>query len=150
LAEAVGFEPTERFPVRSVSNRVLSASQPRLRRALSSHPRERGQEGKGGIATIQDAPRRLHQSVQAHLNAQHAPQIGIAPPRTFRDSLPVRADRVNRAFAPDSAAHEAIRANIAHLRLTPFERIADPAHLATAQAHALTTRGGLVATRGQQ
>jgi hypothetical protein len=64
LAEAVGFEPTERFPVRSVSNRVLSASQPRLRRALSSHPRERGQEGKGGIATIQDAPRRLHQSVQ--------------------------------------------------------------------------------------
>ena len=31
VAEAVGFEPTVRFPVRSVSNRVLSASQPRLR-----------------------------------------------------------------------------------------------------------------------
>jgi hypothetical protein len=56
---------------------------------------------------------------------------------------------VNRAFAPDSAAHEAIRANIAHLRLTPFERTADPAHLATAQAHALTTRGGLLRREAQ-
>ena len=30
LAEAVGFEPTKGFPPCSVSNRVLSASQPRL------------------------------------------------------------------------------------------------------------------------
>jgi hypothetical protein len=46
VAEAVGFEPTERFPVRSVSNRVLSASQPRLRLSRFSRVRRKGQEGK--------------------------------------------------------------------------------------------------------
>ena len=43
LAEAVGFEPTVGFHPRSVSNRVLSASQPRLRPASSSNPSVRGQ-----------------------------------------------------------------------------------------------------------
>ena len=46
LAEAVGFEPTVGFPLRSVSNRVLSASQPRFRRDLFSEAAGRGQEGK--------------------------------------------------------------------------------------------------------
>lgn len=46
VAEAVGFEPTVGFPLRSVSNRVLSASQPRFRRLSFSHPCARGQEGK--------------------------------------------------------------------------------------------------------
>ena len=45
VAEAVGFEPTIGFPLCSVSNRVLSASQPRLRRPPFSQPRDRGQEG---------------------------------------------------------------------------------------------------------
>jgi hypothetical protein len=47
LAEAVGFEPTVGFPLRSVSNRVLSASQPRFRLPSFSHPCAREQEGKG-------------------------------------------------------------------------------------------------------
>ncbi len=46
LAEAVGFEPTVRFPVRSVSNRVLSASQPRLQRASFNNAKARGQGRK--------------------------------------------------------------------------------------------------------
>ena len=46
LAEAVGFEPTVGFPLRSVSNRVLSASQPRFRWRLFNQARVRGQEGK--------------------------------------------------------------------------------------------------------
>ena len=48
MAEAVGFEPTVGFPLRSVSNRVLSASQPRFRRGLFSGAAGRGQEGKRG------------------------------------------------------------------------------------------------------
>lgn len=47
VAETVGFEPTEGFPPRSVSNRVLSASQPRLRRASF---KGRAGRGQGGIA----------------------------------------------------------------------------------------------------
>jgi hypothetical protein len=43
VAEAVGFEPTERSPVRSVSNRVLSASQPRLRYVCFIRVRRAGQ-----------------------------------------------------------------------------------------------------------
>ena len=46
MAEAVGFEPTVGFPLRSVSNRVLSASQPRFQHLSLSHPCEKGQEGK--------------------------------------------------------------------------------------------------------
>ena len=46
LAEAVGFEPTVGFPLRSVSNRVLSASQPRFRRGSFNRAGGRGQEGK--------------------------------------------------------------------------------------------------------
>ena len=47
VAEAVGFEPTVGFPLRSVSNRVLSASQPRFRYPSFSDAARRGQEGKG-------------------------------------------------------------------------------------------------------
>jgi hypothetical protein len=36
LAERVGFEPTVRFPVRSLSRRVLSTAQSPLRRYFSS------------------------------------------------------------------------------------------------------------------
>lgn len=43
MAEAVGFEPTVEFPPRSVSNRVLSASQPRLRRVPFNGGQARGQ-----------------------------------------------------------------------------------------------------------
>lgn len=43
MAEAVGFEPTVGFPLRSVSNRVLSASQPRLRRKSFNRVGQRGQ-----------------------------------------------------------------------------------------------------------
>ena len=46
MAEAVGFEPTVGFPLRSVSNRVLSASQPRFRRVSFNRAGGRGQEGK--------------------------------------------------------------------------------------------------------
>ena len=46
LAEAVGFEPTVGFHPRSVSNRVLSASQPRLRRVPFSRAGAAGQGGK--------------------------------------------------------------------------------------------------------
>ncbi len=54
VAEAVGFEPTVGFPLRSVSNRVLSASQPRFRRDLFSDAGGRGQEGKrdGGAVSM--------------------------------------------------------------------------------------------------
>ncbi len=48
LAEAVGFEPTVGFHPRSVSNRVLSASQPRFRRVLFNGAGQAGQEGKDG------------------------------------------------------------------------------------------------------
>ena len=48
VAEAVGFEPTVGFPLRSVSNRVLSASQPRFRQVLFICAPPRGQGGKGG------------------------------------------------------------------------------------------------------
>jgi Type ISP C-terminal specificity domain len=43
----VGFEPTVGFHPRSVSNRVLSASQPRLQRTPFNHLRFAGQGGKG-------------------------------------------------------------------------------------------------------
>lgn len=46
VAEAVGFEPTKGFPPCSVSNRVLSASQPRLRRRSFNVAVRAGQEGK--------------------------------------------------------------------------------------------------------
>ena len=46
MAEAVGFEPTVGFPLRSVSNRVLSASQPRFRCVSFNGAGQRGQEGK--------------------------------------------------------------------------------------------------------
>ena len=48
MAEAVGFEPTVGFPLRSVSNRVLSASQPRFRCVPFSDLDGREQEGKLG------------------------------------------------------------------------------------------------------
>jgi hypothetical protein len=38
VAERVGFEPTVRFPVRSLSRRVLSTAQSPLRRGLSIYP----------------------------------------------------------------------------------------------------------------
>jgi hypothetical protein len=38
MAERVGFEPTVRFPVRSLSRRVLSTAQSPLRRGFSFHP----------------------------------------------------------------------------------------------------------------
>ena len=52
MAEAVGFEPTVGFPLRSVSNRVLSASQPRFRRFPFSHGGARGQEGKDRLLRL--------------------------------------------------------------------------------------------------
>ena len=52
LAEAVGFEPTVGFPLRSVSNRVLSASQPRFRSPPFNGAGGRGQEGKRGLALL--------------------------------------------------------------------------------------------------
>ena len=50
MAEAVGFEPTVGFPLRSVSNRVLSASQPRFRSVPFNGAGAGGQEGKACLA----------------------------------------------------------------------------------------------------
>ena len=46
VAEAVGFEPTVGFHPRSVSNRVLSASQPRFRWRIFNGAVQPGQGGK--------------------------------------------------------------------------------------------------------
>ncbi len=66
LAEAVGFEPTVGFPPRSVSNRVLSASQPRLRRHHLSgggafdKAEKRGRRGIAVASRIRGPPQGAH------------------------------------------------------------------------------------------
>lgn len=80
VAEAVGFEPTVGFHPRSVSNRVLSASQPRLRRIPFS---EEGAAGQGGKALFEVISVALQDESLGNPDAwPHARQAGCQGPVT--------------------------------------------------------------------
>lgn len=109
MAEAVGFEPTVGFPPRSVSNRVLSASQPRLRRISFSGLQRGGQEeremGRGFVAAERRMPREeklvqrlpfglcraatLANTAGWHHGAPRSgpPQVALARPRVGRAGM---------------------------------------------------------------
>ena len=71
MAEAVGFEPTVGFHPRSVSNRVLSASQPRFRWRIFNGAVEPGQGEKMWRLSESGGPKRPGHlwSVQKHVQA---------------------------------------------------------------------------------
>ena len=95
----MGFEPTVGFPPRSVSNRVLSASQPRLRRGSFKRRSGRGQGGKPAAArscraAALQAPSHGHNSTARRYTRKTPPGASTRCPSGFP------GDRISRRPQP--------------------------------------------------